>query len=130
MHKDSINLIKVTEIFDTKGLVAVEKVEEQGNQTLFFVIQHSDIKTRRKYLPMIREAVKKGNTSGSLLALLEDRVALEEGGKQTYGTQIGRNDKTGEQYVHSNNVINNKEVEKRPKNKKNEETINCNYRFF
>jgi hypothetical protein len=38
---------------------------------------------------MMRDAVKKGNAQGGSLALLEDRVALRQGKKQIYGSQIG-----------------------------------------
>jgi hypothetical protein len=99
MYKDSINLIKVTEILDKYGWVGADKVGGQANQTLFLVIQHSDLKTQQKYLPIMREAVKKGNANASSLALLEDRVALGEGRRQIYGSQIGYDDETGKSYV-------------------------------
>ncbi|HCQ13716.1 MAG TPA: hypothetical protein DIU01_10690 [Flavobacterium sp.] len=99
MHKDSINLGKVTEILDKYGWVGVDKVGGQANQTLFLVIQHSDLKTQQKYLPMMREAVKNNNASSSSLALLEDRVALGEGKKQIYGSQIGYDNETNTEYV-------------------------------
>ena len=98
-YKDSIDLIKVVNILDRYGWVGKEKVGGQANQTLFLVIQHSDLKTQQKYLPMMREAVKKGNADASALALLEDRVALGEGRKQIFGSQIGRNLKTNKYYV-------------------------------
>ncbi len=47
----------------------------------------------------MREAVADGRAKGSALALLEDRVALRRGGKQVYGSQIGRDPDTGEAYV-------------------------------
>lgn len=97
--KDSLNLIKIVKILDEKGWVGKDKVGGQANQTLFLVIQHSDLKIQQKYLPMMREAVKKGNASSSSLALLEDRVALREGKKQIYGSQIGTNPTTNTQYV-------------------------------
>ena len=99
IFNDSVDLEKVTKILDTKGWVGKDKVGGQANQTLFLVIQHADIKTQQKYLPMMREAVKKGNASSGSLALLEDRVALREGKKQIYGSQIGRNTKTNNFYV-------------------------------
>ncbi len=99
MYKDSINLIKVTEILDKDGWVGADKVGGQANQTLFFVIQHSDLKTQQRYLPMMREAVKIGNAKGSSLALLEDRVALREKKKQIYGSQIGYDNETNKSYV-------------------------------
>jgi hypothetical protein len=48
---------------------------------------------------MIREAVKKGNADPANLALLEDRVALRQGKKQIYGTQLAYDETTGESYV-------------------------------
>ncbi len=48
---------------------------------------------------MMRKAVKKGNAESGSLALLEDRVALRTGKKQIYGSQIGRDENTGELYV-------------------------------
>jgi hypothetical protein len=99
IYKDSINLIKVTEIIDKYGWVGPGKVGGQANHTLFLVIQHSDLKTQQKYLPIMREAVKNKNANGSSLALLEDRVALGEGKRQIYGSQIGYDKETNKSYV-------------------------------
>ena len=98
-EKDSINLIKVKTILDTRGWLGEDVVGEQGNTTLFLVIQHSDIKTQEHYLPMMRQAVKNGKAKGSSLALLEDRVALRQGRMQIYGSQINRDIKTQSYYV-------------------------------
>ena len=98
-RKDSGNLIVVTTILDKYGWLGAKKVGEQGNSTLFLVIQHSNQKTQEKYLPMMRDAVKNGQALGSALALLEDRVALSQGKKQIYGSQIHRNEKTGKYFV-------------------------------
>ncbi|WP_407704770.1 DUF6624 domain-containing protein [Tenacibaculum tangerinum] len=96
---DSINLIKIKKILDERGWLGQKVIGNQGNSTLFLVIQHSDLETQLKYLPMMREAVKIGNASASSLALLEDRVALRQGKRQIYGSQIGRDQETGEYYV-------------------------------
>lgn len=98
-YKDSLNLIKVTKILDTKGWVGKDVVGEEANKTLFLVIQHADLQTQQKYLPMMQDAVKKGNASGANLALLEDRVALRQGKKQIYGSQIGKDKETNKYYV-------------------------------
>lgn len=99
IKKDSINLIKVKKILDQYGWLGTDVVGSQGNNTLFLVIQHADIATQEKYLPMMREAVKNGKARGSSLALLEDRVALGQGKKQVYGSQISQDPETGEHYV-------------------------------
>ncbi|WP_427871786.1 DUF6624 domain-containing protein [Flavobacterium sp. MMS24-S5] len=93
-RKDSINLIKVMKILDERGWLGKNVVGSQGNQTLFLVIQHADLKYQQKYLPMMREAVKNGNANPGNLAYLEDRVALREGKKQIYGSQSSMNKKT------------------------------------
>ena len=97
--KDSINLIKVKAILDTYGWLGADVVGEQGNSTLFLVIQHSDQATQERYLPMMREAVKNGKAQSSSLALLIDRVALGQGKRQIYGSQIGRDPETQVYYV-------------------------------
>lgn len=97
--KDVANLTKIKNILDKRGWVGPDVVGSQANQALFLVIQHSDLETQQKYLPMMREAVKNKKASGSSLALLEDRVALGEGRKQSYGSQIGTDKVSGKNYV-------------------------------
>ncbi len=99
LEKDSIHIIKIKEILDERGWLGSDIIGNQGNLTLFLVIQHSDFETQNMYLPMMREAVKKGDAHASHLALLEDRVALGKREKQIYGSQIGQNQETGEYYV-------------------------------
>jgi hypothetical protein len=98
-EKDSINLIRVKQILDQYGWLGADVVSDQGNSTLFLVIQHSDQATQEKYLPMMREAVKNGKAKGSSLALLEDRVALGQWKRQIYGSQISRDPETQEYYI-------------------------------
>jgi hypothetical protein len=51
-------------------------------------LQHSNIKNQEKYLPIIRQAYKNGEIDSGKLALLEDRVAIRQGKRQIYGTQV------------------------------------------
>lgn len=100
MHeKDSINLIQIKQILDKRGWLGPDIIGNQGNLTLFLVIQHADLATQEQYLPMLREAVEKGNAQASSLALMEDRVALRKGEKQIYGSQVRRDEETGAWYV-------------------------------
>ena len=98
-EKDSVNLIKVKSILDKYGWLGPDVVGNQGNATLFLVIQHSDQVNQEKYLPMMREAVKNKKAEASSLALLEDRVALGQGKRQIYGSQISRDGDTKQYYV-------------------------------
>lgn len=96
---DSLNLIQVAAIIDKYGWLGSDKIGSQANTTLFMVIQHSELSDQIKYLPLMREAVKKGNAKASSLALLEDRVALKQGKRQIYGSQISWNMQTNESFV-------------------------------
>jgi hypothetical protein len=88
-YYDSVNLLKVEKILDEYGWLGFDKIGNMGAITLFLVIQHSPLKVQEKYLPMMRKAVKNKQAFAGNLALLEDRVALGEGRKQIYGSQIG-----------------------------------------
>ena len=94
IYTDSLNLLKVTEIIAQHGWLGPDVVGEIGNSALWVVIQHAELKTQEKYLPVMREAVKSGNARADQLALLEDRVALREGRKQIYGSQFGTDPET------------------------------------
>jgi hypothetical protein len=99
MHlQDSLNLIKMTTILDKNGWVGADKIGSEANSTLFLVIQHADLATQQKYLPMMRIAVQNNALEKEDLAMLEDRVALREGKKQMYGSQVSK-DKSGKYYV-------------------------------
>lgn len=89
MTKDISNSNMVTKILDQYGWLGSDIIGNQGNYTLFLVIQHSNLETQKKYLPMMLEAVKKGNALASNVALLEDRIAISQGKKQIYGSQVG-----------------------------------------
>ena len=97
--QDSAHLATISRILDEKGWVGIDRIGQIANNTFFLVIQHSDLKTQQKYLPLMRKAVKEGKTEPDLLALLEDRVALGEGRKQVYGSQVNWNQYTNQHYV-------------------------------
>jgi hypothetical protein len=99
-EKDSINRLKIEKILNEYGWLGADVVGEQGNETLFLVIQHSGLETQLKYLPMMREALKLGNIKTKDFALLEDRIAVRQGKRQIYGSQIYKDFDTGESYVY------------------------------
>lgn len=96
---DSLNQIKVTRVLDERGWLGPDVIGPTGNTTLFLVVQHADLETQLKYVPMIREAVKKGAAKGSHLALMEDRILLRSGKRQIYGSQVGSDPETGAHYL-------------------------------
>ncbi len=91
---DSLNLIVAEKIINKYGWLGANKIGRYANNVLFMVIQHSDLKTQEQYLPVMQDAVKNDNAEARDLALLEDRVALKQGRKQIYGSQISWHLKT------------------------------------
>jgi hypothetical protein len=85
---DSVNLIKVTDIINRYGWPGEDIIGWYGSSTLWVVIQHFTLENQEKYLPLMREAVKKGKARPAQLALLEDRILKNKGKEQIYGTQL------------------------------------------
>ncbi|WP_281616185.1 DUF6624 domain-containing protein [Flammeovirga sp. SubArs3] len=98
MYSDSLNTILVSELLDKYGWIGKDKIGETANSTLFLVIQHSSKEIRLKYIPLLREAVKNKKAKKRQLALMEDRLNLEYGKPQVYGSQVSLNHK-GKNYV-------------------------------
>jgi hypothetical protein len=98
-YKDSANLIIVSRILDAHGWLGPDRAGFLGTQTLFLVIQHSRLEIQEKYLPMLKQAVKEGKALARDLAFLEDRVALRQGKKQLYGSQLWLDRSDGKRYV-------------------------------
>jgi hypothetical protein len=98
-RKDSINLIKISSILDKHGWLGEDVLGYQASRVIFLVIQHSDLPNMIKYLPMLREAVKRKKANPAHLAYLEDRIAMLTGKKQIYGSQIVFNTKMNKYFV-------------------------------
>ena len=82
---DSTNLASVSRILDTycwpSGL------SDAANKAIFLVIDHSDLKTMNKYIGLFRDAVEKGYLSMNDFVTMEDRMLMNSGKPQKYGTQ-------------------------------------------
>lgn len=96
---DSIHVAFVTNSIDTFGWLGQNRIGIEANLAQFYVIQHSNLAVRRKYLPVLEKAVKKGTAEKIHLAYLIDRIAVEEGRLQIYGSQFGENPQTRKLYV-------------------------------
>jgi len=81
------NELKVSKILDKYGWPGADIIGGRGNTTLYLVVQHSSLETRQKYLPMLKEAVKNGNTPPRYFANVQDRINSDLGKPQVYGEQ-------------------------------------------
>jgi len=86
-RQDSICLMKTLKILDSHGWVGKSRVGNTANQALWLVIQHAELPTQEKYLPMLKESVVKGESEGWHQAFLEDRILMRSKKNQIYGSQ-------------------------------------------
>jgi hypothetical protein len=94
---DSCNLAAIEILIEKYGWMGRSFVGEQGNSTVFLVIQHADLATQLKYFPLLEESVKKGESHLSNMALMKDRILMRQDKKQIYGSQVVFNKETGAQ---------------------------------
>jgi hypothetical protein len=97
--QDQINIKKVEKILDTYGWLGSQEIGDKANSALFLVIQHADLTVQKKYLPILKDAVKNNKALPSDLALLEDRIAIGSGRKQIYGSQVDKDSITKKFYL-------------------------------
>lgn len=93
---DSTNLVQIEGLIAKYGWMGRSFVGDLGNSAQFLVIQHSNLETRLKYIPLLEKSVKAGESRPSNLALMQDRILMNQGKKQIYGSQVVYN-KKGEQ---------------------------------
>jgi len=88
---DAVRTERLAEIIDEHGWPTRELVGSDGATAAWVIAQHSDLDVafQEQAVELMREAVEAGQADASELAYLEDRVALNRGRPQIYGTQIG-----------------------------------------
>ncbi|HAS39930.1 MAG TPA: hypothetical protein DCS93_05595 [Microscillaceae bacterium] len=84
---DEKNLRQVTALLDKYGWLPYSKVGEMAGNAQFLVIQHANLKMMQKYLPQMKKMAAKNEASKYNVALMEDRVLMNLGKKQIYGSQ-------------------------------------------
>lgn len=92
---DAANMQRLEQIIEQSGWPKSSEVGEDGAEAAFLILQHADLATQQKYLPLFRDAVVSRQAKPSHYALLYDRVLMGEGKKQLYGTQLRRNEENG-----------------------------------
>ncbi len=85
---DEANIKRLVELVDIYGWPQQSKVGGKAAAAAWAVVQHADLVQQKRFLPLIREAVAKGEAQASNQALLEDRILVREGKPQIYGSQI------------------------------------------
>jgi hypothetical protein len=91
---DERNRNRLKEIFKEYGFPTRKLVGKDAMHGIFLMIQHSDrdIEWQRLQLSNIEKAVKNGDMDGQSYAYLYDRIKINNGEKQLYGTQFSKVD--------------------------------------
>lgn len=91
---------RLKQIFDEYGFVGFDLAGEDGSRNFWVMVQHSDHNPdfQKEVLAKMKIEVEKENAIPSNYGLLVDRVNLNTGGKQVYGTQVTYNMETGQAY--------------------------------
>jgi hypothetical protein len=84
---DRDNTTRLREVIGRHGWPGCELVGEAGALAAFLLAQHAPPELQEKCLPLLQEAVARGDASPVHLAYLLDRVLMHRGEPQVYGTQ-------------------------------------------
>jgi len=91
---------RLKELFDEYGFIGIDRAGEEGSRNFWVMVQHSDHNPdfQKEVLKKMKIEVDKGNAVPSNYGLLVDRVNINTGEKQIYGTQVTYNMETGQAY--------------------------------
>ena len=91
---------RMQKIFNNNGFAGYDLVGEEGSRSFFLMVQHSDHNPefQSRVLEKMKLEVDKNNANSSSYGLLVDRVNLNTGKAQIYGTQVTYNMNTGQAY--------------------------------
>lgn len=86
---DKQNTFKLKALLSDRTWFTKSEVGEDGMSAAFLIVQHSaDYKFKEKMLPLLKQSYTNGEgITGQQVALLTDRIRINKGEKQLYGTQ-------------------------------------------
>ncbi|WP_242913535.1 DUF6624 domain-containing protein [Brevundimonas pishanensis] len=86
--QDRKNLQIVLDHLPPEGWYLRSRYGDEVATTAFYVVQHSDVETWRRFVPVLEPLVAQGEVAGPAYALMYDRLALSEQRPQRYGSQV------------------------------------------
>jgi metallo-beta-lactamase class B len=93
-------LAELETIVQQHGWPTISLVGKEANQAAFLILQHADASYQKKYVPLLKEAAVRNEANPADVAMMEDRILMNEGKEQLYGTQLKLNDKTQKWMIH------------------------------
>lgn len=85
---DASNLESLLNMLPNEGWFWRSRYGDKASNAAFHIVQHSDLATQKRFLPVLEPLVAKNEVDGQNAALMSDRVAISEGRRQRYGSQF------------------------------------------
>jgi len=85
---DRANQQALLAMLPPEGWFTISRYGKDASNAAFLIIQHAGPDLQRRFLPVLEPLAARGEVAGGDYALMFDRLALSEGRKQRYGTQI------------------------------------------
>ncbi len=82
------NTKRLLKLLDKYGWPTASQVTEFAAAGAALIINHTSYELRSKYFPLLKKAFEKGEAQPLRFAKMQDRLLVEEGKEQLYGTQI------------------------------------------
>jgi hypothetical protein len=97
---DSLNEIEVKNIFYTYGYPKISMVGKNSSNKFWLLVQHcdKDVSFQEQIMKAMKKLINENECSKNEYAYLTDRVMINKGKAQIYGTQVEVN-KEGTEYV-------------------------------
>lgn len=89
---DAQNLEVVEQILQKCGMPTPDNSGYEGPNTIWLVIQHASPDKRKKYFSDLLASSKKGHIDRQSIALMQDRMLMDDGQPQLYGSQVSMTD--------------------------------------
>jgi len=91
--QDSINSEYITTLIDHNSMLfpSISEIGYTASRLAFLMLQHSNYDVRKKYYKTIKHAMENNHLEKRYFAMYLDRLLIDEGKKQLYGTQMQKN---------------------------------------
>jgi hypothetical protein len=90
VRADRVRSARLAEIVTVHGWPGRSLVDEDGTQAAWLLAQHTDHdpELQARFLELLEDAVERDEAPAAVLAYLTDRVRVNDGRAQIYGTQF------------------------------------------
>ncbi|WGM40868.1 DUF6624 domain-containing protein [Caulobacter sp. NIBR1757] len=85
---DDENLAALLKMVPAEGWFLKSRYGDKAAGAAFHIIQHSDVAQWKRFVPVLEPLVVTGEVDGQSFGLMYDRLAINEGRPQRYGSQM------------------------------------------